>query len=73
MLHLGMRVTINSDDPAYFPAYINENLVALHEEGDVTRDEIVQLVKNSFVVAWVDDERRAKYLSRVEEYLKRAA
>lgn len=73
MLQLGMRATINSDDPAYFRAYVNENLVALHEDGGVTRDEIVQLVKNSFVVAWVDDELRSKYLARVDEYLQRAA
>lgn len=73
MLQLGLRATINSDDPAYFRAYINENLLALHQDGEVSRDELVQLVKNSFVVAWVDDERRAKYLSRVEEYVKRAA
>lgn len=73
MLQLGMRATINSDDPAYFRAYMNENLIALHEEGDVSRDEIVQLVKNSFVVAWLDEERRSKYLSAVEEYVRQAA
>ncbi|HEY5758732.1 MAG TPA: adenosine deaminase [Steroidobacter sp.] len=73
MLQFGMRVTINSDDPAYFRAYVNENLVALHEEGGVTREEIVQLVRNSFLVAWLDDELRSKYLSRVDEYLQRAA
>jgi adenosine deaminase len=73
MLQFGMRVTINSDDPAYFRAYVNENLVALHEEGGVTRDEIVQLVRNSFLVAWIGDELRSKYLARVDEYLQRAA
>ena len=73
MLQLGMRATINSDDPAYFRAYMNENLLALHDEGDMSREELVQLVKNSFVVAWLDDERRAKYLSRIEEYVKLAA
>lgn len=73
MLQLGMRATINSDDPAYFRAYMNENLIALHREGGVSRDEIVQLVKNSFVVAWLDDERRAKYLAQVDDYLKMAA
>jgi adenosine deaminase len=72
MLQLGMRATINSDDPAYFRAYMNENLLALQNEG-VSREELVQLVKNSFAVAWIDDDRRAKYLSRVDEYLKRAA
>src|SRR5688572_3121247 len=73
MLQLGMRATINSDDPAYFRAYMNENLLALHAEGDMSLDELVQLVKNSFVVAWLDDERRAKYLRQVEEYVQRAA
>lgn len=72
MLQLGMRATINSDDPAYFRAYMNENLLALQNEG-VSRDELVQLVKNSFAVAWIDEERRANYLARVEEYLQRAA
>jgi adenosine deaminase len=73
MLQLGMRATINSDDPAYFRAYVNENLVALHEDGGVTRDEIVQLVKNSFAVAWIGDELRSTYLARVDEYLQQAA
>lgn len=73
MLQLGMRATINSDDPAYFRAYVNENLLALHEEGDMSRDELVQLVKNSFLVAWLDDDRRARYLSQVDEYVRRAA
>lgn len=73
MLQLGMRATINSDDPAYFRAYLNENLFALYQEGGVTRDQIVQLVKNSFLVAWLDDERRARYLTQVDEYLQRAA
>lgn len=73
MLQLGMRATINSDDPAYFRAYVNENLIALHDEGDVSRDEIVQLVKNSFIVAWLDEERRKQYLTLVDEYVQRAA
>jgi adenosine deaminase len=73
MLQLGMRATINSDDPAYFRAYLNENLLALHHEGELTRDEIVQLVKNGFLVAWLDAERRAEYLAQLDEYLQRAA
>jgi adenosine deaminase len=65
MLELGMRATVNSDDPAYFRAYLNENFEALMEEG-MTRDEIVQLVNNSFTVAWIDDTRRARYLASVK-------
>lgn len=73
MLQLGMRATINSDDPAYFRAYVNENLVALHEEGGLTLDEIQQLVRNSFEAAWLDDARRAKFVGRLQEYLQKAA
>jgi adenosine deaminase len=65
MLSLGMRATINSDDPAYFRAYLNENLEALQEEGGLTREEITQLVENAFIVAWLDEGQRAAYLSRV--------
>ena len=73
MLELGMRATVNSDDPAYFRAYMNENLQALHEEGGLTRDEIVQLVRNAFVVAWLDAGKRAEYLARVQRHVDQAA
>jgi adenosine deaminase len=69
MLSLGMRATVNSDDPAYFRAYMNENLQALQEEGGLTREEIVQLVSNAFTVAWVDESRRAAYLEKVSSYV----
>jgi adenosine deaminase len=66
MLQLGMLATVNSDDPAYFRAYMNENLVALHEEGGITMPEILQLVRNGFQAAWIDGPRRAGYLARVD-------
>jgi adenosine deaminase len=73
MLQLGMRATVNSDDPAYFRAYLSENLHALHDEGDLSREEIIQLVRNSFEVSWLDDARRAAYLRRLQHHLDRAA
>ena len=69
MLELGMRATVNSDDPAYFRAYMNENLEALLDEGGLTREEIVQLVINSFTVAWLDEQRRGAYVTQVREYV----
>jgi len=69
MLQLGMRATVNSDDPAYFRAYMNENLRALHEEGGMTMPEIVQLVRNGFEVAWLDDARRGAYLERLRRHV----
>ncbi len=44
MLARGLKVTINSDDPAYFGGYVNENYEAL----DLTREEYEKLAKNSF-------------------------
>ncbi len=44
MLARGLKVTINSDDPAYFGGYVNENYEALN----LTREEYEQLAKNSF-------------------------
>jgi adenosine deaminase len=73
MLQLGMRATVNSDDPAYFRAYMNENLRALHEEGDLSKEEIVQLVRNSFDVAWLDEARRDAYLERLQKHVDQAA
>lgn len=69
MLDLGMRATVNSDDPAYFRAYVNENFIALAEEGGMTREEIVQLVKNGFQVSWIDEADRQRYLARVDATL----
>jgi len=72
MLKLGMRATINSDDPAYFRAYLNENLEALHEEGGLSLDEIVQLTRNSFEVAWITPEQRYRYLQMIDQALQAA-
>jgi adenosine deaminase len=71
MLQLGMRATVNSDDPAYFRAYVNENYVALAEEGGLTREEIVQLVRNGFLVSWIDEATREHYLAQVDATLER--
>ena len=55
--------------PAYFRAYMNENLWALHEEGGLSMTEIVQLVRNGFEVAWIDDARRGAYLERLRRHV----
>jgi adenosine deaminase len=47
MLGRGLLVTVNSDDPAYFGGYINENYLAVAEALDLTEAEIRQLTENS--------------------------
>jgi adenosine deaminase len=73
MLELDMLATVNSDDPAYFRGYLNENLVALHEQGGLSTAEIVRLVRNAFEVSWIDAARRAALLLRLDRYLEQAA
>jgi adenine deaminase len=73
MLELGMLATVNSDDPAYFRAYLNENLVALFEEGGMNLPEIIQLVRNAFEVSWIDATHRDAYLAQLDRYVARAA
>ncbi len=67
MLDKGMLVTINSDDPAYFPGYMAENLVTVQREAKLSNDEVVRLVRNGFTVSWLSDEEKANYLGRVDE------
>ena len=69
MLDRGLKVTINSDDPAYFPGYVHENLMAVQAAADLSRAEVVQLVRNAFEAAWVDDPTRDEYLGAVDTYL----
>ena len=68
MLALGMRATVNSDDPAYFPGYMNENLIAVQEAVGLTRDEVVQLARNAFTISWLAREDKDRYLTALEAY-----
>ena len=68
LLDLGVRVTINSDDPAYFPGYMNENLIALQAAANLTRDEIVRIAKNGFVTSWLADDDKNRYQGDADAY-----
>jgi adenine deaminase len=69
LLDRDIRVTVNSDDPAYFPGYMNENLIAVQEAVGLSREEVVQLVRNAFTIAWLPDEDRAGYLAALDAYV----
>ncbi|MGJ8647089.1 MAG: adenosine deaminase [Marinomonas colpomeniae] len=68
MLDLGMRVTVNSDDPAYFPGYMNENLIRLQEEVNLGKDKLVQLTRNAFEGAWLPRATKDRYLAELEDF-----
>ncbi|MEM8981937.1 MAG: adenosine deaminase [Pseudomonadota bacterium] len=70
MLQRGMKATINSDDPAYFRAYMTDNFVELQREGEFTKDELVQLSRNAFDVAWISDRERSAYHAEIDAFLQ---
>lgn len=69
MLEKDMLVTINSDDPAYFRAYLNENLLELQKEGKFNQAQMVTLVGNAFKVAWLDEASKKDYLSQLQRFI----
>lgn len=70
MLEKGLRVTVNSDDPAYFGGYINDNYLAVAGALNLSRDQVIQLVKNSFNASFLTSEEKQLYLKKVENYCR---
>ena len=69
MLRAGLRATINSDDPAYFGGYVNDNYRAAANGRGLTRDDLVTLARNSFLGSFLGEEEIAAHLARIDAYL----
>lgn len=70
MLDQGLLATVNSDDPSYFGGYINDNYHALNEALGLSKEQIIQLAKNSFIGSFLSDDEKQKHLTEIEEYLE---
>ena len=73
MLELGLRATVNSDDPAYFGGYMNDNFIAAFEALPLDAGHARQLARNSFAASFLDPERKRAYLAEVDEFFATAA
>lgn len=69
MLDLGLCVTVNSDDPAYFGGYVNENFQAVQEGLGLDQNDIHELARNSFRAAFLSPERKRELLDELDGYL----
>lgn len=69
MIEKKLLVTINSDDPAYFGGYINENYLAIAEALNLSKEELAGLARNSFRASFFEDGLKEKMIARVDEYL----
>ena len=68
LLDLGLCVTVNSDDPAYFGGYIAENYRAAAAALGLGRDDIVRLARNSFTASFLGPAEKQAWLGRIDAY-----
>ena len=69
MLESGLCVTVNSDDPAYFGGYIEENFLALHQAHGLTAEDMFKLARNAFKASFLDPAEKKKYLSELDDFV----
>lgn len=67
MLNKGVCVTINSDDPAYFGGYMNENFKQTVNALELNQEEIIEIAKNSFEASFLSKEEKEKWLKKCDD------
>lgn len=68
LLDFGLQVTVNSDDPAYFGGYLNENFIAVQEALNLSKQDIYQLSKNSFQASFLSDDSKQNLLQELDDF-----
>jgi len=66
LLEGGLVATVNSDDPAYFGGYMNENFLQTFAATGLTSAHAYQLAKNSFEASFIDASARQRYIERLD-------
>lgn len=62
----GVRFSINSDDPAYFTSYIQDNYCAIQDAFDLREDDWSHIGKAAVVGSWIDEPRKAQLLQMID-------
>jgi len=73
LLDQGLKVTINSDDPAYFGGYMNQNFLATFEGLDLSADDAYTLARNSFEASFVSEQDKAAWVAQLDSTFARFA
>ena len=68
LLDAGLAVTVNSDDPAYFGGYVNDNYLSMFEALPLRREHAQRLARAGFEAAFLDDAAKRKYLGEVDAF-----
>ena len=72
MIDRGLVVTVNSDDPAYFGGYVNDNYDAVRQALGLTGHELAMIARNSFAASFLDDAAKARHIAEVDAYVASA-
>lgn len=73
MLERGLLVTVNSDDPAYFGGYIEENFQQATEALGLTREQVLTLARNSFRASFLPESDKQRYLAEIDAFGSQAS
>ena len=65
MLNRGLKVMVNSDDPAYFGGYLNKNLTLVQSALNLSIEEIKTLIINSFESSFLDDIKKKEWINKI--------
>ena len=68
MMDLGLKVTVNSDDPAYFGGQLNKNFIEIQKALNLTKEDLCELANNSFEYSLIKTHHKDKYLAEIELY-----
>ena len=66
LLRKGLMATINSDDPAYFGGYANQNFLETAKALGLTKEELAQSSKNAFNASFISDDLKKSYCAQVD-------
>ena len=67
LLEAGLAATINSDDPAYFGGYLNENFTQTFAATQLTARHAYTLARNSFEASFIDAAAKRRHIERLDE------
>jgi adenine deaminase len=71
LIDAGLTLTVNSDDPAYFGGYVNDNFIALFDALPLGREHARQLARNGFLASFLPAADKQRYVDEVDAFFNR--
>ncbi|MCZ4282085.1 adenosine deaminase [Kiloniella laminariae] len=69
MMDAGLKVTVNSDDPAYFGGYMTANFLSVAQPLDLSKEDIAQLCRNSIAGSFLTEEEKSVHIAAIDQVL----